>query len=60
MSRQVDAQILAIAIINRADKVITNDLNHLNKLAQGRIKVEEVPVIPVQNSFPFSRPVLPE
>lgn len=42
---RVDAQVVAIAIVNQADKIITNDAQHLRVLARGRISVEEVPVI---------------
>lgn len=41
---RVDAQILAIAIVNMAEKVITAD-PHLKSLAQDKIAVTEVPDI---------------
>lgn len=42
---RVDAQIVAIAIVNMAEKIITADPQHLKKLAQGKIAVTEVPDI---------------
>jgi predicted nucleic acid-binding protein len=47
---RIDALILATAIVNQAEKVISND-NHIHKLAQGLIPVEEVPDIPEQGEL---------
>lgn len=44
---KVDAMIVAIAILHNAEMIVTND-PHLAKLAQGRIQVNQVPVIPDQ------------
>ncbi len=44
---RTDAQIIAIAIVNQAEKIISHD-PHFKTLAQGRIAIEEVPVIHTQ------------
>jgi predicted nucleic acid-binding protein len=49
---RTDAQIIATAIVNQADKIISHDL-HFAKLAQGRISVAEVPVIQIQMDMEF-------
>lgn len=51
---QIDAQVVAIAIANQAEKIITND-NHFKNLAQGRIEVTEVPSVHTQMDLPFSK-----
>ena len=48
----IDAQIIAIAIVNQAEKIISHDPN-LMKLANKRIVVEEVPVIHTQLRIEF-------
>lgn len=50
---RIDAQVVAIAIANQAEKIITND-GHFKDLAQGRIEVVEVPSIQMQMDIPFS------
>lgn len=52
MRVSIDAQIIAIAIVNRAEKIISHD-PRLAKLAQGRIPVESVPVIHTQLEMGF-------
>lgn len=47
---RVDAQIVAIAVVQKAEKIITND-PHLKEIARGRIPVEEVPQITDQPSL---------
>jgi predicted nucleic acid-binding protein len=44
---RTDAQILAVAIVNKADKIISHD-PHMSKLAGTRIKVEQMPEIAEQ------------
>ena len=41
---RVDSQIIAIALINKAKKIISHD-PHMRELANGRIRVEEIPEI---------------
>ena len=48
----IDAQIIAIAIVNQAEKIISHDPN-LMKLANKRIVVEDVPVIHTQLHIEF-------
>ena len=48
----IDAQIIAIAIVNHAEKIISHDTN-LMKLANQKIVVEEVPVIQAQLNMEF-------
>lgn len=52
MKVSIDAQIVAIAIVNKAEKIISHDPD-LAKLAQGRIPVELVPVIQTQLDIGF-------
>ena len=49
---RVDSQILAVAIANTADAVISHD-PHMAMLAQGRIPVLELPDVPEQMHLPF-------
>jgi predicted nucleic acid-binding protein len=49
---RVDAQILAVAIVNSAEKVVSYD-PHMPRLAQGRIAVEELPDIHEQMNMQF-------
>lgn len=49
---RVDAQVVAIGIAARAEKIVTND-EHLQDLAQGRIKIVEVPAVHTQMDLPF-------
>jgi len=51
---KTDAQIIATAIVNQADKIISHDPDFA-KLAQGRISVEEVPVIHMQMDIGFEK-----
>jgi len=48
----IDAQIIAIAIVNQAEKIISHD-PRLTKLAHRRILVEPVPVIQTQLKMEF-------
>jgi predicted nucleic acid-binding protein len=48
----IDAQIIAIAIVNHAEKIVSHDPK-LTKLANERIVVEEVPVIQTQLKMGF-------
>ena len=41
---RIDAQIVAVAIVNGAEKIISHD-PHFRELAAGRIDVEEIPEI---------------
>jgi len=50
---RVDAQILAVAIANNAEKMISYD-PHMPDLAQGRIRVEELPELHEQMDMDFS------
>lgn len=50
---RVDAQVVAIAIANKAEKVVTND-GHLVDLAQGRMQIVEVPSVHTQMDLPFT------
>ena len=47
---KTDAEIIATAIVNGAEKIISHDPDFA-KLAQGKIKVEEVPHIQAQMGF---------
>ncbi len=50
---RVDALIVAVAIIQRADAVVTDDVAHFPRLAQGRVQIIEVPDVATQgNLFP--------
>ena len=51
---KTDAQIIAIGIVNEAEKIISHDLN-FRKLAQKRIPVEEVPIIQTQLKMEFEK-----
>ncbi len=48
----IDAQIIAVAIVNQAEKIISHD-PRLTKLANERIVVQEVPVIQEQLKMGF-------
>lgn len=50
---RVDSQIIAIALVNQAEKIISHD-PHMRDLAGNRIKVEEIPDIVEQMPLPFS------
>jgi predicted nucleic acid-binding protein len=50
---RTDAQIIATAIVNQAEKIISHDPD-FTKIAQGRISVEEVPNIQTQMDIEFS------
>ena len=58
-SVRVDAQVVAIAIANHAEKIISGD-PHLSKLAQGWIPVEDVPSIPEQMKLNYDEPHVAE
>ena len=49
---RVDSQIIAVALANKAEKIISHD-PHMRELAQGRIKIEEIPEITEQMPLPF-------
>jgi len=49
-SLRIDAQIIAIAIAQEAECIITHD-PHFIKLAEGRISVKEVPIIYTQQEL---------
>jgi predicted nucleic acid-binding protein len=49
---RVDAQILAVAIVNNADRVISYD-PHMPILAQGRVAVQELPDVHEQMDLSF-------
>lgn len=49
---RTDAQIIATAIVNQAQKIISHDPD-FRKLAQKRITVEEVPIIQTQLNMEF-------
>jgi predicted nucleic acid-binding protein len=48
---RTDAMIIAIAVIHKAAKIITNDLRHFTRLAGDRIAVVEVPEILEQSKL---------
>jgi predicted nucleic acid-binding protein len=50
---KTDLQIIAIAIHNRASKIITNERDHFVKLADGRIEISEVPNIHEQQPIRY-------
>jgi predicted nucleic acid-binding protein len=52
MKVSIDAQIVAIAIVNKAEKIISHDPG-IAKIAQGKIPVEHVPVIHTQLDIGF-------
>ena len=49
---RVDSQIIAVALANKAEKIISHD-PHMRELAQGRIEIEEIPEITEQMPLPF-------
>jgi hypothetical protein len=49
---RTDAQIIAVAIAQGAEKVITHD-DHFKTLAKGKIAIEEVPIIREQLKINF-------
>lgn len=49
---KTDAEIIAIAIMNKATKIITNNERHFKVLARGQIPVSPVPVLPKQSIMP--------
>ena len=49
---RIDAQIIAVAIVNKAEKIISHDDNFV-KIAQGKIPIVEVPTIHEQLSWEF-------
>ncbi len=48
---KVDVQIVAVAIANGSDVIVTNDFEAFRKIAQNRIRVSEVPNIPEQQEL---------
>ena len=50
---RVDSQIIAIALVNKAEKIISHD-PHMRELAKDRIKVEEIPDTTEQMVIPFT------
>jgi len=50
---RVDSQIIAVALVNRAEKIISHD-PHMRELAKDRIKVEEIPDTTEQMAIPFT------
>jgi predicted nucleic acid-binding protein len=53
---RIEAMIIAIAVVNRAERIVTGD-PHFRQLAQSHIEVVEVPVIPNQAElFDSSQP----
>ena len=42
---RVDAQIIATAIVNGAERIITSNVPHFKRLARGRIEIHEVPEV---------------
>lgn len=48
-----DVQIIAIAILNGANRIVTNDRGAFQKLAANRIKIVEVPDVPRQQRMAF-------
>jgi predicted nucleic acid-binding protein len=54
-SLRTDAMIIAIAIVNGVQKIVTNDIDHFRKLAQGQILVDGLPDI-VDQATLFEQP----
>jgi predicted nucleic acid-binding protein len=52
-SIKIDAFIIAIAILNGAEKIITHDVDGFTKLAGGRIAIEDIPDLPKQGLMGF-------
>jgi hypothetical protein len=50
---RVDSQIIAIALVNHAEKIISHD-PHMRNLAGKRIRVEEIPDVVEQMPLTFS------
>ncbi len=57
-SIRIDCFIIAIAIINGAEKIITNNEKEFKKLCRGKIDISGVPFIPEQLDLGLS--ALPE
>ncbi len=47
-SMRIDSFIIAIAVINEADKIVTHNLDEFKKLARGQIEIIDVPVVTEQ------------
>jgi predicted nucleic acid-binding protein len=48
---KTDCQIIAIAIINHATQIITNDVDDFTRIARGKIQVSQVPEIHEQTAL---------
>lgn len=57
---KTDIEILATAIVHGATSIITNNLNHFERLAAGKILVSEVPAIPEQQPLDLEPPATEE
>lgn len=52
-SLRTDAMIVAIAIVQKAERIVSHDARHYRKLASGEVLVTELPDIPEQETFDF-------
>jgi predicted nucleic acid-binding protein len=48
---KTDIQIIATAIVNRAERIITDERAHFEQLADGKIEISEVPTIHEQSAL---------
>lgn len=55
-SIRIDAFIIAVAINNHADKIVTNNDREFRRLAGGRIEIDVVPELPQQQTMEFAEP----
>jgi predicted nucleic acid-binding protein len=42
---RVDAMVIAIAIFHKAEKIITHDVRHFKRLAEGRMEISPIPEV---------------
>ncbi len=55
-SIRIDTFIIAIAILNRVEKIITHNKNEFETIAKGMICIEDVPIIQEQTTMEFDSP----
>jgi predicted nucleic acid-binding protein len=53
---KIDCLIIATAIVNNAERIITDNLREFTSIAEGHIKVDPVPILPKQTIINFDEP----
>ncbi len=48
---KIDTQIIAIAIMHGEDEIITDNVDHFERIAKDRIKISQLPDIPTQEEL---------